>query len=48
MINQAMNEVGEFGEVRLVIEGGKLHYLVTQKSINVRKYQTGTVSGDYK
>jgi hypothetical protein len=36
MIDEAISTIGDFGEVRLVIERGKLHYLVTQKSVNVR------------
>jgi hypothetical protein len=40
MIEEAITSVGEFGEVRLVIERGTVHYLVTQKSINMRKHET--------
>jgi len=46
MINRAMTEVGDFGEVHLVIERGQLHYLVTQKSINVRNNRSGMITND--
>jgi len=48
LINQAMTDVGDFGEVRLVIERGRLHYLVTQKSINVRNKQQEMISKGYE
>ena len=48
LINQAMTDVGDFGEVRLVIERGQLHYLVTQKSINIRSKRHGMISKDYE
>ena len=48
LINQALTDVGDFGEVRLVIERGQLHYLVTQKSINVRNKRHGMISKDYE
>ncbi len=42
MINEALCSLGEYGEVRLIVEKGRLRYLVTQKSLDVLKYQPGT------
>ena len=38
MIDEALSVVGEFGEVRLVINRGRLHFLIMQKSFNPRNY----------
>jgi hypothetical protein len=48
MIDEAISVVGDFGEVRLVINRGQLHYLVTQKSYNARAYQPGMISNEFK
>lgn len=37
MIEDALTSVGEYGEVRLVVEKGKLRFLVLQKSLDVLK-----------
>ena len=39
MIDEALSSLGDFGEVRLVVEKGQLRFLVIQKSIDVRKWQ---------
>jgi hypothetical protein len=43
MIDEALNAVGEFGEIRLVINRGQIQYLVTSKSFTVRNYRTGMI-----
>ena len=45
MIAEALTEVGEFGEVRLVIEEGRLCRVVTQtqKRFDVLDYQPGVI-----
>jgi hypothetical protein len=37
MIDEALNEIGEFGEVRLIVEKRRLRFLVTLKSSDVLK-----------
>jgi hypothetical protein len=37
MIDEALNEIGEFGEVRLIVEKRRLRFLVTVKSSDVLK-----------
>lgn len=46
MIDEALCSVGEFGEVRLVIEKGRLRFLVTQKSFDTLKWQPGSLEDD--
>ena len=41
MIDEALAAVGEFGEVRLIVEKGGLRFVVTQKSYDARKWQPG-------
>jgi hypothetical protein len=40
MIDEALRKVGEFGEVKLVVERGRLRFLVTEKSVDVLKHET--------
>ena len=37
MINQAIETIGDYGEVRLIVERGRLRFLVTQKSFDLLK-----------
>ena len=37
MIDHAIGSVGEYGEVHLIIEKGRLRFLVTQQSFDVLK-----------
>jgi hypothetical protein len=48
MIEEAIGVIGEFGEVRLVIERGRLHFITAQKSFNVRNYSPGSILSEYK
>jgi hypothetical protein len=43
MIDEALNSVGEYGEVRLVVEKGRLRFVVTNKSFDVFKWHSGTI-----
>jgi hypothetical protein len=38
MIDEALATLGEFGEIRLVIQKGRLRYLVTQRSFDALKW----------
>ena len=46
MIDEALRSLGEFGEVRLVVEKGRLRFLVTQKSYDTFKWQPGVIVRD--
>ena len=46
MIDEALHSLGEFGEVRLVVEKGRLRFLVTQKSYDTYKWQPGVIVRD--
>ena len=41
MIDEALTGLGQFGEVRLIIEKGRLRFIVTQKSVDALKWQPG-------
>jgi hypothetical protein len=43
MIDEALASLGEYGEVRLIIEKGRLRFLVTQKSFDTLKWQPGSL-----
>jgi hypothetical protein len=43
MIDEAVASLGDFGEVRLIIEKGRLRFLVTQKSFDALKWQPGSL-----
>lgn len=44
MVDEALSLVGEFGEVRLIVEKGRLRFLITQKSYDALKWQPGVFS----
>jgi hypothetical protein len=46
MIDEALGEIGDFGEVRLVVDKGRLRFLVTQKSYDALKYRPGAINPD--
>ena len=46
MIDEALLSLGGFGEVRLVVEKGRLRFLVTQKSYDTYKWQPGVIVRD--
>lgn len=43
MIDEALCSLGDFGEVRLVVEKGRLRFLVTQRSFDTLKWQPGSL-----
>jgi hypothetical protein len=43
MIVEALSALGEFGELRLVVEKGRLRFIITQKSFDALKWQPGTL-----
>ena len=43
MIEEALRSVGDYGEVRLIVEKGRLRFLVTQKSFDTLKWQPGSM-----
>jgi hypothetical protein len=45
MVDEALQSLGEYGEVRLIVEKGRLRFLVTQKSFDALKWQPGTEIG---
>lgn len=46
MIDEALAELGEYGELHLVVEKGKIRFLVVQKSIDANKWQPGRAGRD--
>ena len=43
MIDEALSALGEYGELRLIVEKGRLRFVVTQKSFDALKWQPGTL-----
>jgi hypothetical protein len=41
IIDEALSSIGDFGEVRLVVEKGRLRYLVTMQSHDILKWKPG-------
>jgi hypothetical protein len=46
MIDEALSSLGEYGEVRLVVEKGRLRFLITQKSYDTLKWHPGILVRD--
>lgn len=44
MIDEALNSLGDYGEVRLIIERGRLRFLITQRSFDTHKWRPGSIS----
>lgn len=44
MIEEALRALGEYGEVRLVVEKGRLRFIVTQKSFDANRWQPGSIN----
>jgi hypothetical protein len=45
MIDEALCGVGDFGEVRIIVEKGRVRFLVVQKSIDALKWRPGSLLG---
>ena len=43
MVDEALCALGDFGEVRLVVEKGRLRFVVTQKSYDALKWRPGVI-----
>ena len=43
MIDQALSAVGDFGEVRLVVQKGRIRYVVIQKSHDALRWEAEAV-----
>ena len=43
MIDEALSTLGDYGELRLVVEKGRLRFIVTQKSFDALKWQPGEI-----
>jgi hypothetical protein len=48
MIDEALKVLGEYGELRLIVEKGRLRFLVTQKSIDALKWRPGLLENGLK
>lgn len=46
MIDEALRSVGDFGEVRLVVEKSRLRFVITQKSYDTLKWQPGSLENN--
>jgi hypothetical protein len=46
MIDDALAGLGEFGEVHLVVQKGRLRYIVTQRSVDTLKWSPPGTEGD--
>jgi len=47
MIEEAIAVVGDFGEIHLVVNNGRLHYITAQKSFNARNYRPGMITAEF-
>ncbi len=43
MIDEALTALGDYGELKLIVEKGRLRFLVTQKSYDALKWQPGSI-----
>jgi len=46
MIDEALAALGEYGEVRLIVEKRRLRFIVTQKSYDALKWQPGSIANE--
>ena len=46
MIDEALRSLGDYGELHLIVEKGRLRFLVTHKSIDTLKWRPGMLSGE--
>ena len=44
MIDEALAALGDYGELRLVVEKGRLRFIITQKSFDALKWQPGEIA----
>jgi hypothetical protein len=48
MIDEALAALGDYGELRLIVEKGRLRFLVTQTSFDALKWQPGALGEQVK
>lgn len=48
MIDEALSALGDYGELKLIVEKGRLRFLVTQKSFDALKWQPGSLMSTEK
>jgi hypothetical protein len=48
MIDEALTALGDYGELRLIVEKGRLRFLVTQRSFDALKWQPGVLGDQVK
>lgn len=48
MIDEALATLGEYGELRLIIEKGRLRFLITQKSFDALKWRPGALNEQHR
>ena len=46
MIDEALSSLGDFGEVRLVVDKGRLRFVITHKSFDALKWEPGAITAD--
>ena len=46
MIDEALAALGQFGEVQLVVEKGRLRFVVTKNSYDALKWHPGSLESD--
>ena len=48
MIDEALDSIGDYGEIRLVVEKGQLRFVVTQLSFDALKWRSGSIENRSK
>lgn len=48
MIDEALTALGEYGEVRLIVERRQLRFIVTQRSFDALKWRPGAIGNGPK
>ena len=43
MLDEALHSIGDYGELRLIVERGRLRFVVTQKSYDALNWQPGSL-----
>ncbi len=43
MLDEALHSIGDYGELRLIVERGRLRVVVTQKSYDALNWQPGSL-----
>ena len=43
MLDEALHAIGDYGELKLIVERGRLRFVVTQKSYDALNWQPGSL-----